>query len=380
MANYDRSQYRIADLYDLLTAERETRLREQKLWGEVSDGDDEYGHDELRIKPEQIYVLLKYTGGAHATVPDGVSIVKSGAFRGNTTVRSIVLPDSVREVEPNAFAGCTALESIRLSESMKKLAFGLFEGCAALRSVRIPHSVRDIESGTFKRSGSERICIPAGVCDIAGDAFAYCDKLISIEIAQDNAHMHNRDNCIYLTRHRWLKCGCNDGALPSDGSISCIYDDAFEGNMRVTECVVPEGVEHIGNGAFAHCKNLSRVALPESLRSIGAQAFGDCHSLAEITIPHGVEKLDRFAFAKSGLKKIVIKRGAKEIDEGAFFGCAALAEVYIPNTVTSVQYDSFDGCPASLKIYTEHATLPHGWDKSVSDLDITFACDPEIFD
>ena len=46
----------------------------------------------------------------------------------------------------------------------------------------------------------------------------------------------------------------------------------------------PEGVETIGESAFAWCLGLKHVTLPESLKTIGDRAFDGCSSLDQETV------------------------------------------------------------------------------------------------
>lgn len=68
---------------------------------------------------------------------------------------------------------------------------------------------------------------------------------------------------------------------------------------------VPEGVEKIGERAFARCDNLISVSLPSTAEIIEAEAFADCSKLEEVEIP----------------------RSVKEVGDYAFDGCSSLAEV-----------------------------------------------------
>ena len=45
-------------------------------------------------------------------------------------------------------------------------------------------------------------------------------------------------------------------------SIDIICDSAFYGNKYLTEIVIPDNVNYIGESAFANCNNLTKVTLP----------------------------------------------------------------------------------------------------------------------
>lgn len=97
-----------------------------------------------------------------------------------------------------------------------------------------------------------------------------------------------------------------------DGILTCYVGEE-------TQIVIPEGVEHIGDGAFIENKKIQSVVLPQSLTWIGMSAFSECVNLKSITIPANVTFIDKLAFSNSGLEEVVIK-GKPEIRLWAFEG------------------------------------------------------------
>lgn len=67
--------------------------------------------------------------------------------------------------------------------------------------------------------------------------------------------------------------------------------DAFEGNEKLTDVIIPNTVKHIGVGAFMGCKNLKYVELSDSVESIGTRAFAYCDSLETFIIGSGLKKV-----------------------------------------------------------------------------------------
>ena len=67
----------------------------------------------------------------------------------------------------------------------------------------------------------------------------------------------------------------------------------------MTDVDLPETLNSIGNGAFAHCDNLTSINIPNSVTSIGDGAFNDCINLTTITIPEGVTTIGTATFANN---------------------------------------------------------------------------------
>ena len=60
-----------------------------------------------------------------------------------------------------------------------------------------------------------------------------------------------------------------------------------------------DGVEVIGESAFAGCDVLEKVTLASTVQSIGSDAFRECPKLKEIFIPESVTEIDPYAFYMS---------------------------------------------------------------------------------
>ena len=63
----------------------------------------------------------------------------------------------------------------------------------------------------------------------------------------------------------------------------------------LTKVTLPEGLETIGDNAFASAPGLSEINLPSTLKSIGERAFMNCN-IDNFTIPAGVEYIGANAF------------------------------------------------------------------------------------
>ena len=87
--------------------------------------------------------------------------------------------------------------------------------------------------------------------------------------------------------------------------------------------ILPEGLEEIGEGAFAYAVNLEDVNFPSSLRTIKRRCFSDCISLNvnPLIIPEGVEEIGYMSFAncRSLTGKVALPTTLKKINDGAFF-------------------------------------------------------------
>lgn len=442
--NYDKESFLIEDLYEPKYRKcREYRHKYEEFFA-VFDEDD-YGADEFETTPDEYenailgdlqrgerFILMQYSGHDECvTIPDGVTEINARTFQNKTFIKRVIMPDSVKNAGGSLFSGCTALESVRLSQNLTSIGMEMFEMCQSLENVVIPDSVtyignnafdgcktlrclvlgrgvksigwdafarcssltfvrfneglKTLDQALFYDSAVEEIFIPASVTYISPSAFSNCGKLTTVSVHPKNTDYYSKDNCIYIAGTNELLISRSGGALPQDGSVISLGEDAFASDLSLQEIDIPEGVKSIGSAAFRNCKNLRRVTLPQSLEHIGRCSFENCASLQEITVPHGVKQIQGLAFFHSGLRRVVIKRGVELIDDNAFARCANLSEIYIPSTVKTAfspvgaKYE----CPQRpLRVYIEKSTQNNyqSWLHYVEDYEVVFVEQSAIFD
>lgn len=129
-------------------------------------------------------VITEYTGDeTYVTIPSSVggntiTAVGSGAFSGNTSIRSVSLPSTVTQIGQEAFADCTSLSSVSLPSSLELIGIGAFYGCSDLTSVSVPGGTKTISDEAFAQCTSlQTVTIPSSVTSISNDAFDGCDSL-----------------------------------------------------------------------------------------------------------------------------------------------------------------------------------------------------------
>lgn len=129
-------------------------------------------------------VITEYTGSnINISIPSSigsstVTAIGSGAFAGNSDIRTVSIPSSVTQIGQEAFADCSSLTSVSLPSSLELIGIGAFYGCSDLTSVSIPNGTKTIGDEAFAQCNSlNSIIIPASVTSISDDAFDGCDSL-----------------------------------------------------------------------------------------------------------------------------------------------------------------------------------------------------------
>ncbi len=275
--------------------------------------------------------FYKCTALTEITIPEGVTIIDWDTFSGCTGLTKVSIPNGVTKICDYAFYGCVNLTEITIPDSVTSIGSVAFKGCAGLTEVVIPNSVTSLGSSCFSMcTGLTKISIGRGVASKVDSAFSGCTGLAKIEVDAGNTVYHSANNCLIETASKTLILGCKNSTIPTDGSVTTIGQNAFNGCTGLTEITIPNSVTSIGSGAFRGCTGLTEISIPGSVATIGRDAFSCCHSLIEVYISNGLTSIESSAFAScTGLTEITIPSSVTSIGKYVFISCANLTKIEI---------------------------------------------------
>ena len=297
---------------------------------------------------------------------DGVTIYYK--LINNSTEVEVSYRGSSYSAYSNEYSGVVNIpESITygLTYPVRRIGENAFYNCSGLTSVTIPNSVTSIESGAFDDcSGLTEITIPVSVTSISSLAFSGCKSLKSVTINSPifmSKNVNSESSCskiyggqvseyiigeLVQTIGDYKFSGCD--SLPSitiPNSVTSIGEHTFAYCKGLTSVNIGNSVTSIGEYAFSGCTGLTSVTIPNSVTSIGNDAFYKCSGLTSVTIGNSVKSIGEYAFREcSGLASVTIGNSVKSIGIGAFLDCSSLPSVIIPNSVTSIGKSAFSGC------------------------------------
>lgn len=248
------------------------------------------------------------------------------------------LPDSVTSIAAGAFKGCEKLVSLSLPDGLRGIGDGAFEGCIRLQSLAIPAATEWVGNG----------------------ALAGCTQLNSLTVDADNSYYYSANNCLIERGSDLLIAAAKEVQIP-DG-VKGIGEGTFKGNTTLKKLVIPDSVKSIGASAFESCSGLERLEIGSGLSQLGYGAFNSCTALSVITVKanNPTYRAEGNCLILRAEKKIVlgckdseIPVGAdvKIIGEGAFYNCPGLTSVTLSDTVETVELRAFNNCPNLAKLH-----------------------------
>ena len=206
-------------------------------------------------------------------------------FGGNQSITTIEIGDSVEKIPINFAIGCTGLTSINIPDSVTTISISAFSGCTGLTSINIPNRVNIIQSYAFNGCvGLTEVTIGEGISEIWNNAFRDCSSLRTVTF--------NAINCSVMGGTDYNRCvfyGCNIETINFGNGVTNIPSMAFTSgyssiNDKLTQLIIPDSVETIGDDAFSYNISLSDVSIGNSINEIGRVTFYRCDALSDITI------------------------------------------------------------------------------------------------
>ena len=258
------------------------------------------------------YVLHNGKNGStgHAFISEAVKIAIAG--------KDIVIPDNIN------YDG--------RKYPVTKMRADIFSG-SEIKSVKLPSTLTEISNSAFRGTPIKEIVIPASVQKIQGSAFYGCTNLVSVTFegnSMDELH------------------GC------------------FQNCTALKSIKFPRSVGLMSYSMFEGCTALTDVQLPEDLKEIYPQMFKKCTSLKNVDIPASVTKVEKNAFADSGITMLDLSN-VKEFGGLCFMNCKSLKTVKLnaslkENFLMDVYSEQFINCPLlEVKYVNNEYVYPEGF-------------------
>ncbi len=155
-------------------------------------------------------------------------------------------------------------------------------------------------------------------------------------ITANTEWFNNNDVCGTLVIPSTFDDGVN-GVHP----VTTIGDNAFRGNTKITDIIIPNSVTTLGQRSFGALTNLNNVVIPTSVKSIGYQAFA-YSGFESIVIPNSVTSMGDGVFGFcTNLKNIVWSQNLTTIPKQTFYQCASLEHFDFTNNLTTIGWAAF---------------------------------------
>ena len=307
------------------------------------------------------------------------------AFRGNSSIKEVVIPDTVTEIGASAFANCSNLTKVTFSNNLKEIGGSAFFECKKLKKVTLPKNVMEIGDYAFGyyedvKTGHYFLIDDfemEGYTNSAADIYANANEISFTSIGVAPLWIWEVDDEIHKLAYIIKYNGKDkDVSVPQtlEGyEIIRINQSAFERNPYIETVVIPETITYISGSAFEGCSNLTTVTFMGDRIRLNNRTFYNCANLDTVNFNTDVPfkywdceasentflltpyyennfKDNAFYFGNSlvtidkSLKSYTIKEETRSISSGAFENCVNLESIIIPESIIEIGSTAFKGC------------------------------------
>lgn len=179
-------------------------------------------------------------------------------------------------------------------------------------------------------------------------------------------------------------------SLTVGDGVEFLGEKAFAWCGKLANVQFGEGLTYIGKSAFYGADSLRNIVLPATLQEIGTEVFWNCHNLTSIKVrsgsnylksdgrvlysadgttlicmpqayngtyhvPDGVKHIAAWGMVADSLKSVTLPNGLLTIGENAFFWDTKLKSVNLPTTLRSIGEGAFVQCHS-----LEEIIIPEG--------------------
>jgi Leucine-rich repeat (LRR) protein len=290
------------------------------------------------------------------TLPSSIKSIEDLAFS-STNLDKITFPASLETIGNDAFQYTPIKKLSLVGTAIKEIGLHSFFNCSQLKEIEFPKSLTKISRSALSDTGLTEIKLPAGIKVIGKSAFAYNSHLTTADLSETKIE---RLEEFIFTRCSQLKTIKLPSTITSIGACALSETD-------LTEFVVPGTITELGQGLFRNCPRLTTIDFSKcKVTNIPVAMLTKCSALAKIEFPTNCKKIEKLAFAYSGISQIELPATLVEIEQGAFCNCSFLTSIDLSQSkLEKVGKMTFSGC-TSLKT----VTFP---DKAPSYGDFAFA-------
>ena len=247
------------------------------------------------------------------TMPNTIVLIEANAFKGKN-LRSIMIPSSVTTVGDGAFSQMAALTTINVAPGNTHFysndgvlieKIGSNDWVASYPVAKtgteyaVPEGIYGVRTGAFQCAANLiKLTLPASLKESPSSAeftgYSSAAKLANIEVAAGNTVFKSIDGVLVSLDGKKLIAYPN--AKPGAASSLPAYQGVI-GQPSASVYKIPDGVEIVGQAAFAQVNGLTAIELNE------------------------VKKLEKGAFDKqTKLRNVRLGSSVDTIEEGAFGG------------------------------------------------------------
>ena len=286
------------------------------------------------VKEIPEYAFLNCTALNHVDLPSSLTAIRKGAFGGCPNLTKLTVPTSVRLIDDEAFTSMDGKKGDVLNEQTGEVlsesgSSDMYNDDVVFSEnpeyVEETENIDETENTSTENEISNTSEMTTGKTE---------GELSSTVIVGGNA--------VFLLNPKDMKVrGFDMDAAQTEDSIadswnSSSTNDDFRATSGRTFDIISGDFGHYGGSE-------SSITLPDDISKIGNRVFYNNKNITNVVLPNNLNEIGDFAFSRSGIQSIDIPYGTEKIGYAAFYNCPNLSNVSIPGSVKTIELGAFDG-------------------------------------
>ncbi|MGI6031244.1 MAG: leucine-rich repeat protein [Eubacteriales bacterium] len=266
-------------------------------------------------------------------IQQGATTIGDAAFRNMTSLEKATLSEGITYIGEYAFQNTSLGDTVfpTTLTSMGRYAFSMVD---TMRNLDLSLTqLAAIPYRCFGDAGLNSIQLPTTLREIADYAFYGSN-------GSSGQTMEIPNGVEKIGEYAFAKCYFGSYTLPD--TVRELGESVFMSNEYLKEIRLPNSIEKMGSGVLAGCTQLVDVVLPENPNLTELeQTLQGCTALQQVTVPDTVEVLTKTFSSCSALREVTLSQSLKTVGEETFFGCRWLTSVELPETLTTIGKKAF---------------------------------------
>lgn len=309
--------------------------------------------------PDTVEVIAKGAFEGKDTVevvviPSSVKRIDSYAFWGCESLEKIIIGSGLTEIGDYVFANCVGLTDVTIPTNIRRIGIQAFADCVNMTEITIPFQVTDIHETAFDGCSKLVIdCEPGTYADEYAKEFYERQKEMP---EYEDVPGYTGDTVTPTPTQMPVPTQAPEPENNKDllgstyivGNQAVVFLDNGEPIVYGTEATIaPEGAtenpdnpEDIGEVTTEQANAIVKYSVVDG-KIVADQAYYQSRKLSNVMIPEGIEEIGEFSFARSVLESITLPESLKEISYGAFYHCDNLKQVSLPAGIRNIGPKAF---------------------------------------
>lgn len=285
-------------------------------------------------------------------IPNSVTEIENAAFASCGNLKDVILSDKLSILPTDLFYGDIKLETVQMGECVEEIGGQCFFDCCSIKQMQLPKSLKRIYDDAFSGCKSLNGVYLGEFVEYIGDgAFVDCGDLQSIEVDNNNEYFCSKNGVLYdkkVTRILCIPNGINGKVEILEG-IRKIDRKLMFNNNKITEVILPDSVEEIGDEAFMGCSNLKYITLGKNIRKIGSNIIiGTEYINNKDNAENGIVYIGQYAvgclYSQEDAPENIILRDGTVLIADNLFNNFKIKKVIMPNSLRYIGDCSFAWC------------------------------------